>query len=284
MNPHLINMLISASVVTFHTKHKDLQRVIDCALKSPIDKLFIIDNSSNDELREFVANNPRIHYIHSINLGYGSGHNVAIRKSIDEHFQYHIILNPDVYWNDDVVNELADYMNSHPECGLIMPNVLYPNGETQYLCKLIPTPADLIVRRFIPSKAWKEKHDYNYELHWSGYNNIMEVPILSGCFMMLRCSIIKQTGGFDERYFMYAEDVDLCRRIGMVSSTIFFPKVSIYHEYAKGSYGNNKMLRMHISSIIKYFNKWGWFFDCYRRSRNKNCINKIKEQLATKHN
>lgn len=263
---------IYASIVTFHTRHSDLARLIECVMKSPIQKIFIIDNSSNDELREFVQNNEKIHYIHSLNLGYGSGHNVAIKKSLEEKVKYHIILNPDVYWHTPIVRELEEYMDLHSDCGLVMPKVLYPNGETQYLCKLVPTPADLILRRFIPIKSWQTKHDYKYEMQWMGYNRILEVPILSGCFMMLRCSVVEKTKGFDERYFMYAEDVDLCRRIGEVSKTIFYPKVSIYHEYAKGSYGNRRMLIMHIKSIVKYFNKWGWFFDKKRRQRNQYCI------------
>ena len=247
-------------------------------MRSPIQKLYIIDNSSNDELREFVQENKRIHYIHSLNLGYGSGHNIAINKALEDGIDYHVILNPDVYWNEscDVVKELESYMESNHDCGLVMPKVLYPNGDIQFLCKLVPTPADLILRRFIPIKSWQEKHDYNYEMHWTGYDKVMEVPILSGCFMMLRCEVIKKIKGFDERYFMYAEDVDLCRRIGEVSQTIFYPKVSIYHEYAKGSYGSKKMLKMHIKSIIKYFNKWGWLFDKKRTIRNRYCISKIQ--------
>lgn len=271
--------MIIASIVTFHTKHRDLKRLIDCVQKSPIDELFIIDNSSNDELREFVNNNSKIHYIHSINLGYGSGHNVAIKKSIERGAQYHIILNPDIYWNDNVVQQLKDYMDNNIDCGLIMPKVLYPNGDNQYLCKLVPTPVDLILRRFIPIKSWLNKHDYKYEMHWTGYDKIMEVPILSGCFMMLRCDVIKKVGGFDERYFMYAEDVDLCRRIGEISKTIFYPHTNIFHEYAKGSYGNKKMLRMHMISITKYFNKWGWIFDKKRKRRNIECIDNIKKQI-----
>lgn len=272
--------MTTASIVTFHTKHKDLKRLIDCVMESPIDKLYIIDNSSNDELREFVRDNPKIHYIYSINLGYGSGHNVAIRKSLEQDADYHVVLNPDVYWHDEVVEELERYMNENTECGLVMPKVLYPNGETQYLCKLVPTPMDLIIRRFIPIKSWQNKHDFLYEMQWTNYDKIMEVPILSGCFMMLRCDIIKKVGGFDERYFMYAEDVDLCRRIGELSKTIFYPGVSIYHEYAKGSYGNRKMLMMHVKSITKYFNKWGWIFDKKRIKRNKYCIEQIKESMT----
>jgi hypothetical protein len=159
-------------------------------------------------------------------------------------------------------------MEENDKCGLVMPKILYPNGNTQYLCKLLPTPMDLIVRRFIPSHAYKEHRDYDYEMQWSGYDKIMEVPSLSGCFMFLRCSALKEVNGFDERYFMYAEDLDLCRRIGQRYKTMFYPYVSVFHEYEKGSYKNKKLLKYHIESIVKYFNKWGWFFDKEREERN----------------
>jgi hypothetical protein len=92
----------------------------------------------------------------------------------------------------------------------------------------------------------------------TGYNKIMEVPILSGCFMFLRTDIFTSIGGFDERFFMYLEDFDLTRRMGEKSKTIFFPEVEIVHAHAKESYKNKKMMWIHIKSTIKYFNKWGW--------------------------
>lgn len=268
--------MITASIVTFHNNHDELNRLIDCVMRSSIEKLFIIDNSSNDELRDFVKDNPRIRYIHSQNIGYGSGHNVAIKKSIEVEADYHIILNPDIYWSDKVIEALQYFMDENEACGLVMPKIVYPTGETQYLCKRLPSPMDLIVRRFIPIKSYQEKHDYNYELHWTGYDKVMEVPSLSGCFMFLRCSVLKKVGGFDKRFFMYAEDFDLCRRIGEISKTMFYPFVSVTHEYEKGSYKNKKLLKYHITSMIKYFNKWGWIFDRKRKLKNKQCINAIK--------
>ena len=271
--------MITASIVTFHTAHHDLRRLIDCVMASTIEHLFIIDNSSNDELRDFVKDNNRIRFIHSVNLGYGSGHNVALRLAFDLNATYHVVLNPDVYWVGDVIECLKDYMESSKDCGLVMPKVLYPDGTIQYLCKLLPSPMDLIGRRFIRLQSYQQKHDYDYELQWCNYNFIMEVPSLSGCFMFLRCDILKQVGGFDERFFMYAEDLDLCRRIGEVSKTMYNPAVSITHEYEKGSYKNGKLLRYHIASVIKYFNKWGWFFDNKRNERNAHCVKQIKSLL-----
>lgn len=76
------------------------------------------------------------------------------------------------------------------------------------------------------------------------------------------------TGGFDERFFMYLEDNDLSRRVGQVSRTMFYPHVSVIHEYKKGSYKNPKLLIYHITSAVKYFNKWGWMFDNEKKKVN----------------
>ena len=104
-------------------------------------------------------------------------------------------------------------MEQNQDVGNIIPQIRYPDGDIQYLCKLLPTPTDLILRRFIPLKSWKEKRNQNYELRWTGYDKMMNVPSLSGCFMFLRCDVLKDIGLFDENIFMYLEDTDLNRRI-----------------------------------------------------------------------
>jgi GT2 family glycosyltransferase len=93
------------------------------------------------------------------------------------------------------------------------------------------------------------------------YNKQMDVPFLSGSFMFMRASILAEVKGFDERFFLYCEDLDLCRRIGEISRTVYFPGAKIYHGYQKASYLNTKLMLIHSFSAIKYFNKWGWIFD-----------------------
>jgi len=238
-------------------------------------KLYLIDNSSNDNLKELEKLDNRIVYIfNNANLGYGKAHNIAIKKSIGDGVPYHLVLNPDVYFDKGVIEELYEYMEENPDVGSVMPKVLYPDGELQYLCKLLPTPLDLILRRFIPSKKWKEKRNEIYELRFTGYDKIMNIPYLSGCFMFLRVDILKKVGLFDERFFMYLEDTDLSRRIYRVTKNIFYPYVHIYHEYGKGSYKNKKLLMYHIQSAIKYFNKWGWFNDSERKKINQEILEK----------
>ena len=209
-------------------------------------------------------------------MGFGTGHNHAIKQSIADNSDYHAIINPDIYWDDDAIAGLTAFMEKNKDCGLVMPKILFPNGEIQYLCKLLPTPMDLFGRRFIPFKGYKERLNSHYELRWSGYDKIMEIPCLSGCFMFVRTEILKKIGGFDERYFLYAEDMDLCRRIGEVSRTIFNPEVSVYHTFHRASYRSVKYLRLHMKSVVKYFNKWGWFFDRKRNRHNRRCISVLK--------
>jgi GT2 family glycosyltransferase len=169
-------------------------------------------------------------------------------------------------------------MENNKDVGLVMPKVLYPDGNIQYLCKLLPTPLDLFGRRFLnfcPFKKIVEKRNEVYELRFTGYDKIMEVPYLSGCFMFIRTEVLKKVGLFDERFFMYLEDTDLSRRTHRVAKTIYYPYVHIYHEYGKGSYKSLKLLYYHIKSAIKYFNKYGWFFDKERQEINKRILKKL---------
>jgi hypothetical protein len=159
--------------------------------------------------------------------------------------------------------------------GQLMPKVFYPTGEIQYLCKLLPTPYDLIFRRFLPQK-WIIKRTETFELRASGYNTIMDVPYLSGCFMFLRTEALKKIGLFDENIFMYGEETDLCRRlIEGGYRTIFFPKVHIFHHFAKGSHKSWRLTKIGVESAIYYFNKWGWFFDKKRTKINKEILDKL---------
>lgn len=234
-------------------------------------ELIIIENSPESKLKKIEEGAPFIKYhFANENLGYGKAHNIGIRKSIDVKKDYHLVLNPDINFNPEIIPEILLYMDQHPDIGLLMPKILYNSGETQYLCKKLPAPFDLVVRRFLPSflkKALQKRIDA-YELRDKDYNKIMEVPNLSGCFMFMRTAVLEKIGGFDERFFMYLEDVDLSRRIGQISKTVYYPEVHVLHGYEKASYKNSKLFFYHIQSAIRYFNKWGWLFDKERKKVN----------------
>ena len=269
--------MITSSIVTYNTKQDELERLIKCADLSIIDIIYIIDNSPTNLLKTFVQDlSLKIEYIfNNKNLGYGGAHNVGLQKSMELSADYHIVLNPDIYFEPEVISTLKEYMDQDFNIGAIMPKIIYPNGENQYLCKLQATPFDLFGRRFLPFKSLVEKRNYKYELRPSGYDKVINVPCLSGCFMFLRVSILPEVGLFDDKFFMYCEDFDFYKRIHQKYKTIYYPHVTIIHDHKKESYKNRKMMKMHIKSAIRYFNKWGWLIDRDRKKANKTILNEI---------
>jgi GT2 family glycosyltransferase len=271
---------INVSIVLFKNDQDLVKKAIySCVNSVLINRIYLIDNSPTDILSCLASLDSRIEYIfNNANLGFGKAHNIALKRSIEENIPYHLVLNPDVYFEGGVLEELHHFMENNPDVGLVMPKVLYPDGTLQYLCKLLPTPLDLFGRRFLnfgPFRKIVEKRNEVYELRFTGYDKIMEVPYLSGCFMFIRTEVLKKVGLFDERFFMYLEDTDLSRRIHRVAKTVYYPYVYVYHEYGKGSYKSLKLLYYHIKSAIKYFNKYGWFFDKEREEINKKILKKL---------
>lgn len=274
--------MLTASVVIYNTPMHQIESLLNSISECRcIDRLYIIDNSPTESNKIFFNSciiNETIEYIMYENIGYGSSHNIAIRKSIELGADYHIVLNPDIYFGVEVLPELLNYMKQNSDTAYVMPKVIYPNGDLQYLCKLLPNPFDLIKRRFFSRTQLASKSNFKYELRMTGYDKIMNPPCLSGCFMFLRLSTLKEHNLlFDESFFLYCEDFDLIRRIHRFAKTIYFPKVSIVHNHEKASYKRSKMLMIHIKSAIHYFNKWGWFFDKERREMNNQILREIAE-------
>jgi GT2 family glycosyltransferase len=265
---------LTCSIVVYHSPLDDLQKAINSFLHfGGHVRLYIIDNSGNDKLR-FSLRHPQIEYIFpGKNLGYGKAHNLAIRKVLGKS-KYHLVLNPDVEFDSSILDSLSQFMEQRPSIGLVMPKVLYRNGEMQHLCKMLPAPFDLFLRRFLPGplKIPFRRRMERYELKHIDYNKTMQIPNLSGCFMFLRTEALAQVGAFDERFFMYLEDTDLCRRINSYYQTIYYPVVSIVHGYSKASYKSLRLLCHHLTSSILYFNKWGWLLDQQRSVINNSVL------------
>lgn len=275
-------MYISCAIVCYRNSRQQIVRVLRSIAAASVNKtsaelcVTVIDNSPHNELSE-VAEQFGVSYVHlPNNPGFGRAHNLAIRDALSMESAYHLILNPDISFSPNVISTLVKYMERHRNVGLVMPNVRYPDGRRQFLCKLLPTPVDLLMRRFLPRLYECFGLLARYELHQSGYDRIMDVPALSGCFMLIRTKVLREVGGFDERFFMYLEDVDLSRRIGQVARTVYYPKVSITHDYVKGSYKTWRLLWSHVRSAIIYFNKWGWFFDSERTEINRRVLHQIE--------
>ena len=248
------------------TKALPMEKDVVCAGKDSGE-----DAASEDKGR---AKKRIVYIFNGKNLGYGAAHNIAIRESAYDDVPMHLVINPDILVTKEAIDSMVEFMAAHQEVGQLMPHVVYPNGETQYLCKLLPTPLDVFGRRFLP-RRWMAKRNARYELRASGYDKMMNVPYLSGCFMLLRTEAVLKARLFDERFFMYPEDIDLTRRIHRDYLTIYFPYVTIVHNHAQASYHSPKMLWIHAVNMCRYFNKWGWFFDKERKLVNQTTLESI---------
>ncbi|MBP6610817.1 MAG: glycosyltransferase family 2 protein [Paludibacter sp.] len=263
-------MLINVSVVLYNSPVHEVEQLVATLRASVVvNNIYLIDNSPTATAHFETLN---AHYLfNNKNIGYGAAHNIALRKSITQDADYHLVVNSDIQFKPAILEQIVLFMNLNTDIGHLMPKVFYPSGEIQYLCKLIPTPFDLIFRRFVP-KQWTKKQQERFELRHTGYNRVMDVPYLSGCFMLLRVCSLKEVELFDERFFMYPEDIDLTRRMHEKYRTVFYPEVSVIHAHAQSSYKSKRMLWIHIRNLIKYFNKWGWIYDKKRMEVNRKIL------------
>lgn len=269
--------MLTASVVIHNTPIKKLQKTLDSLLKSSVSIVYIIDNGSSDSLKQKIWNDKRIIYFHVENRGYGAAHNYAIKKAISEGGDYHLLMNPDVYWDGAVLDNLMKFLQNNPEVGLISPKILYPDGSLQYSCRKLPCPMDLIGKRFLPGFLVKKRVD-DFLLKNYDHTQPFDCPYLSGSFMLFRIKALEDCGLFDERFFLYPEDIDITRRIHDKWKTIYFPEETIFHEHQAASYKSLKMLIIHAVNMIRYFNKWGWIRDSQRKLFNDRLCVQLKKK------
>lgn len=258
----------NVSIVLYNNKFDEVKALVSSLRGNPtVKRIFLIDNS---EIRNDNYLGLDVTYVfNDINLGYGRGHNIALRQTLyDKMSPIHIVMNADVHLEPEIIDNIVAYMCQHTDVAMLMPKVYYPNNKIQYLCRLLPTPIDLFGRRFLPKRFMRRRVE-RLEMRHTDYNKIIEVPHISGCFMTIRTEVLEKSGLFDERFFLYLEDVDLTRRISKWGKTIFYPKVHIVHKHNRGSYSSFKLLMRHITSAYKYFRKWGFFSDKEREVINR---------------
>ena len=253
--------MVSIAIVTYNNSSvikKCLNSIFE-TIKNLKFELIIVDNGSSDNTVEIIEKDfKNVRLIkNNRNIGFGAAHNIAIKLGRGK---YHLVLNPDIIFSENSIEKLFNFMEKNLEVGLVSPKIILSNGSIQYLCKRLPSLFDFIIIRFMPKfirKIFQARIDY-YEMRQPGYNKIMDVLFLTGAFMLVRRNVLDKVGGFDENFFMYFEDVDLCRRIKKISRTVFYPHTSVIHLWEGGTRKNIQLLLTSIRSAIYYFNKWGW--------------------------
>ena len=273
--------MLNISIVLYHPKWEEevLPLVTELLKVKNLRKIYLLDNSEEKETppsflsREDVQGKLR-YMFNGANLGYGKAHNIALRESAYQKTEMHLVMNSDIRVKAEDIEAMHDWMMANPLVGQLMPKVVNPDGTQQYLAKRLPSPMDVFGRRFLPE--WMiARRNKRYELRDLDLTRPVNAPYLSGCFMMLRTKAAVEAGLFDERFFMYPEDIDITRRMHKYYRTMFWPKVTVVHAHRAASYKSRKMLKIHMWNMIKYFTKWGWIFDSERNKWNKELLNEI---------
>lgn len=250
-------LVLTASIVLYKEDIKELSATIECFLKTPLKKkLFLIDNNEDKQFQN-IFNHEEIEYIPiGKNIGFGAGHNIILKK-IENLSDFHLILNPDVLFKANVIVNLIAKLKRHEIVAMIAPKVLFPDGEHQYSCRRYPRLPELLARRFHTLEPFLKKYKDKGIYRDRELTNSFFPEYITGCFHLYKTKDFLKVNGFDERYFLYMEDVDICRKIEQIDKQkLYYSKETITHVLKQGSLKNYKLFLIHTSSAIKYYLKW----------------------------
>ena len=224
-------------------------------------EIIVVDNASGDDLSPIASAHPEVKIIRSEkNLGMGGGNNLGAKNSSGE---FILVLNPDTIVGRDSVKKLYEYLKSHNEAGVVGPKLLNSDGTLQYSCLRFPKVYTPILRRtFFGGLA--PKHLDEFLMKDYGHKETREVDWLIGSCLMLRREIFARDGFiFNEKYFMYFEDTDFCRRVREKHNlkAVYLPLAEVIHDHARQSADKpwyiapfaDRLARAHIKSWLRYF-------------------------------
>ncbi|BEN05591.1 glycosyl transferase [Serratia marcescens] len=264
---------IIASLVLFKHEYQEIKQTLSSLFsEESISKVVIVDNGCYCDWLDTLSH-PKLEIIRlANNEGFGAGHNVVFERYGDS-APFILICNPDVSFSKGEVDKLYQF-SLKSGIGLSIPKVVYPDGNLQHGTKLLPSPYQLLIRRFLSS--FSDRINDRYELRQADYSKSFFAPSLSGCFMLISRQALHDIKGFDPRFFLYLEDVDLSRRVCLASHLVsYFPGALVVHESQRRSYTNLRFLCYHMVSAVRYFNKWGWFTDRERDELNLRCLKNL---------
>lgn len=231
-------------------------------------ELIVVDNGSGDDIADTLKSRyPEVILVASTkNLGMGRGNNLGIKKAQGE---FLCILNDDIVLQRDSLAVLYREMRADDKIGLIAPKLINADGTFQPSCFRFPSLATPILRRTFFGRIFKKQLD-GYVAGEADSGAPRECDWIMGSCLFVRKSVLDKVGAFDERFFMYFEDTDLCRRIRRAGFKVLYcPAAAVIHEHSRYSAQKpwytapftDKLAREHIKSFLKYLWKW-------RKSRN----------------
>lgn len=236
--------LIEAVVVNYNAGEY-LKIAVDSLLEDGVNKVWIVNNSANDGSSDFVdRNDTRIEIIvPDKNLGYGRGANLGFGYVKSKYF---LISNPDIRVERGTLEALVDELDSNSKCALVGPRILNSDGSTYPSVRSFPSMMDAAVHavlgQVVPDNAFTRRyrmtnvdHSLSFEADW-----------VSGAFLLVRSDVFREIGGFSPEFFMYLEDVFLCRTIARHGYTVRYCGKAIVH-HSQGVTTAARPLRMVIA-------------------------------------
>ena len=267
--PHRLTLrALDVSIVTYRSDATWLDRTLD-ALYAAIEaakarsligaaRVLVVDNAPVRTTTGQSGGPTAVRIAGQGNVGYGAANNLALRDS-QAHFV--LVLNPDVDMSVDALANGIAYLDATPAAALVSPVAVFPDGSPQYLAKGAPTVLTLMLRGFAPRWLARRHADRlaAYERADVPFDAALtDANIVSGCFMLMRGEVWRQTGGFDENFFLYFEDFDLSLRIAQSGRIDRVPQVRIVHAGGHAARKGGKHIWLFIRSAIRFFNKHGW--------------------------
>lgn len=175
--------------------------------------------------------------------GFGANHNAAFRHSVTPFFG---VVNPDIRLTSNPLPSLIKCFED-PRVGLVAPRVVDSNGNTEDSARHFPTISNLVAKAILGRRGVYDSLD----------GQPLQVDWVAGMFMIFRAEAFSEIGGFDDEFFLYYEDVDICARLWQAGwKVVLDPGVSVIHDGQRSSHRDLKYTRMHAKSMMRYFWKY----------------------------
>ncbi|MCI1922063.1 MAG: glycosyltransferase family 2 protein [Liquorilactobacillus nagelii] len=258
MKKKKLELTIAIIVFNNYENVKKTVDTIETHTRSDIKKkIYLIDNSTGENiinLESIINYKDTIIIKNKKNLGFAKANNVILKNLESE---YHAIVNPDIVLKEDSFYKILNFMDKK-KVDMAIPRLANPDGTIQLDYRREISLFDILIRPF-KGKIFKKRYMF-HTMQDHDFSVPFEVPFGQGSFLVIRTNLMKKLDGFDENFFMYLEDADLCKRVNKISKLIYFPGTTVTHLWSRGSHRNIKLLYFHICSLIKYFKKWGLKF------------------------
>jgi GT2 family glycosyltransferase len=223
---------ISVIIVAWNCRKvlSDCLESILVQVKPETSEIIVVDNASSDSTAEMVhANFPSVKLIESkANLGFARGNNLGLEAATGD---YIFLINPDVVVGNNTFARMLHYMESNPGVGLLGPKIVGRDGVVQRSCMRTPTLWNQLCRALALDTLTKNSRLFGgYLMNDFPHDELTEVDIINGCFWLVRRTALEQVGRMDPQFWMYADDLDWCRRYTEAGwRVVFFPDAEAIH-------------------------------------------------------